>query len=613
MVSGCDRFVKWGVYSQNMKTFKRLFVISLLVLGLVGSVTAQSQSYDVSDYRATLVRLVGAAQDARTRLPVDERLFRDIGASGDTLYTVPLIDTAYFFRGTQVEESILFALERLTGKDTSTDWQGYFEWASETSVALPPHYDEFKGLLFSSVIDPEFARFFAPGVQETAQVNLAEAVWGGVRVDGIPSLVNAKQITPEEAELEGERLKQFCRSGDCAYPAADELVFGVSINGDNRAYPLRLLNWHEMFNDVIGHTPLLSEVGGETLCNFRAPNRVKALGYRLDDSGQAWVNVVGTSPACSEDGWLAANALDWEMGTWEEARAALPDLSNAFPLDEKNAVVGQVKGKPVMLAYCTLCGAGVLYDTTLDLSYTNLEGEQISLDNQPLEFGSTGMLMRSNKLMYDRKTDTVWNALTGVPAFGPLAGADIKLERLPVVVTDWQSWLSEHPDTSVLSLDTGFQRDYTNGGAYEDYFNNSDFVMFPVWQQDTDVYGNKDMVFALELQSVPKAYPLETLIAEGVTNDTLADEAIVIVSRATPERDFFEPGGAAVRAYERGEHAFEPGAHDKELLDETGAKWQLTEEALLSPTGERLERVAGHLAFWFGWYGFHPDTLVYKN
>ena len=65
---------------------------------------------------ATLIRLVGAAQDARTRLPVDERLFRDIGASGDMLYTVPLIDTAYFFRGTQVEESILFALERLTGK-----------------------------------------------------------------------------------------------------------------------------------------------------------------------------------------------------------------------------------------------------------------------------------------------------------------------------------------------------------------------------------------------------------------------------------------------------------------------------------------------------------------
>ena len=467
--------------------------------------------------------------------------------------------------------------------------------------------------LFSTVIDPEFARFFAPGVQETAQVNLAEAVWGGVRVDGIPSLVNARQITPEEAELEGERFKQYCRAGDCAYPAADELVFGVSIDGDNRAYPLRLLNWHEMFNDVIGHTPLLDRVGGETLCKFRAPNEVKALGYELDGAGQAWVKVIGISAACPEGGWLAASALDWEVGAWKEARGLLPKLPDSPALDEKNAVAGYVKGKPVMLAYCTLCGAGVLYDTTLDLSYTNLEGEPVNLDDQVLEFGSTGMLMRSNKLMYDRKTDTVWNALTGVPAFGPLAGSGIKLERLPVVVTDWQSWLSEHPDTSVLSLNTGFQRNYTNGGAYEDYFNNPDFVMFPVWQQDTEVYGNKDMVFALELQSIPKAYPLATLIAETVTNDTLAGENIVIVSRATPERDFFEPGGAAVRAYERGEHSFRPGTSDKEVLDETGAVWQLTEEALLAPSGERLERIAGHLAFWFGWYGFHPDTLIYEN
>ena len=70
-----------------------------------------------------------------------------------------------------------------------------------------------------------------------------------------------------------------------------------------------------------------------------------------------------------------------------------------------------------------------------------------------------------------------------------------------------------------------------------------------------------------------------------MTNDTLADEAIVIVSRATPERDFFEPGGAAVFAYESGNRTLEQGADDKELLDETGAKWQLTEEALLGPKG----------------------------
>lgn len=583
----------------------------LSLFWMIAAQTTAPSAYDVSNYRPILIRLVGAAHDARTRQGVDEGLFRAIGASGDKLYIAPLIDTAYFFRGSRLEDSILIALEGLTGLKANIGWRGFFEWAGKTDAALPPYYDEFKGLLLSAVVDPEFARFFAPGVQQTARVNLAEAVWGGVQVDGIPSLVNPRQITPAEAKVEGEALIQFCRGGECAYPAADELVFGVSLEGDNRAYPLRLLNWHEMFNDVIGHTPMLAEMGGEVVCHFRAPTPFRALGYQVDAKGDPWVRVMGSSAGCQEDGWLAANALEWDATSWQNVRRALPNLAEAAPL-EKSAVTGRVAGKPVMLAYCTLCGAGVLYDATVDLSYTNLAGERVDLGETVLEFGSTGMLMRSNKLMYDRMTDTVWNALTGTPAFGPLATSDAKLERLPVVVTDWQSWLDEHPDTSVLSLRTGFRRDYTNGGAYEDYFNNPELVMFPVWQQDTDTYDNKAMVFALELKSVPKAYPLAKLIDEGVTNDTLADEPIVIVSRATPERDFFEPGGAAVRAYRRGEHSFEPGTDDRKLIDETGGVWHLSEEGLTGPSGERLERLPGHLAFWFGWYGFHPDTLVYK-
>lgn len=590
-----------------------LFLLSLILISLAG-LAQTSAANDLSNYRRTLVRMAAATQDGRSRIPVDETLFRDIGRSGDPLYIAPLLDTAYFLRGSQVEDAVLLALEQLTDMKANLGWQAFFEWASENDVALPPHYDEFKGLLLSSVIDPEFDRFFAPGVQESAEVNLLEAVWGGVRVDGIPSLVNAKQITPEEARLEGETFIEYCRGADCSYPAQDELVFGVSIGGDNRAYPLRLLNWHEMFNDVIGHTPMLETLEGEAVCNFRAPTDFRALGYQMDANAKEWVNVSGESAGCPESGWLAADTLEWEGSNWSEVKGQLPDLATQEPLEAEEGIVGRVSGRPIMLAYCTLCGAGVLYDATIsDLSYTDLEGNAVSLGETVLEFGSTGMLMRSNKLMYDRLTDTVWNALTGVPAFGPLANSEVRLERLPVIVSDWETWLSEHPDTSVLSLQTGFQRNYSNGGAYEDYFNNPEFVMFPVWQQDTSVTGNKDMVFAVELESTPKAYPLELLIEEGVTNDTLGETDLVIVSRATPERDFFEPGGAAVRAFERANHTFSAGASDDELIDETGEVWQMSENALTSSAGETLERLPGHLAFWFGWYGFHPDTLVYGD
>ena len=72
--------------------------------------------------------------------------------------------------------------------------------------------------------------------------------------------------------------------------------------------------------------------------------------------------------------------------------------------------------------------------------------------------------------------------------------------------------------------------------------------MFPSWQQDTALVENKDMVFALRLQGEAKAYPLETIIPERIINDRVGQTNLVIVADVSPERDFFEPGGAAVRA-----------------------------------------------------------------
>ncbi len=49
------------------------------------------------------------------------------------------------------------------------------------------------------------------------------------------------------------------------------------------------------------------------------------------------------------------------------------------------------------------------------------------------------------------------------------------------------------------------------------------------------------------------------------------------------------------------------------MLDSAGRAWQVTEEALLGPDGERAPRVNGHLAYWFGWYAFFPNTLLYPD
>ena len=85
----------------------------------------------------------------------------------------------------------------------------------------------------------------------------------------------------------------------------------------------------------------------------------------------------------------------------------------------------------------------------------------------------------------------------------------------------------------------------------------------------------------------------------------------MIIAEATPAREFFEPGGAAVRAYDSGGQLFSAGDDSATLVSDDGRRWQISEGALIADDGERRERIGGHLAYWFGWFGFYPDTLVY--
>jgi hypothetical protein len=219
-----------------------------------------------------------------------------------------------------------------------------------------------------------------------------------------------------------------------------------------------------------------------------------------------------------------------------------------------------------------------------------------------LTFGSSGLLYQSNKLMYDRNTDTLWHQLWGTPAFGPLVGSGIELERLPVTLTTWEAWFAEHPDTVVMDFDTGFVRDYRVGAAYAEYFDSPD-TMFPVWQR-SQALPTKTWVFTQLIHGNPKAYPLSVLKNELVVNDTLAGQNLVVIQ---------EDGGYGARAYERGEHTFAPASTDTTelILDEAGVSWQVTEAALISENREELSRLPGHMAYWFGWYQFFPQTLIY--
>ena len=204
--------------------------------------------------------------------------------------------------------------------------------------------------------------------------------------------------------------------------------------------------------------------------------------------------------------------------------------------------------------------------------------------------------------MYDHQTESLWHNLTGEPVVGKLAESGIKLKVLPVVITTWEQWLKDHPDTVVLDIKTGFDRDYTPGKPYGPYFA-SPGTMFPVSPRDERL-APKSYVFALRLDDQPRAYPLALLQEKQLVNDTLANVKLTILA---------EKQSRTVRAYERKDYTFGPGESARAVIELTSQEtWQVHEEYLLNPrTEERLPRAGGHVSYWFGWYAFYPTTDIY--
>jgi hypothetical protein len=190
--------------------------------------------------------------------------------------------------------------------------------------------------------------------------------------------------------------------------------------------------------------------------------------------------------------------------------------------------------------------------------------------------------------MYDQQTHSLWNQFTGKPVVGPLTGSGIELEVLPVAITTWQDWRTQHPETRVLSLDTGYERDYTPGRPYGDYFASPE-LMFPVLVPD-DRLAPKDYVFALRGED-RKAWPLQAFEGGKVINDAELD--VVLIGDAATR---------SVRAYRAGGRSFEAGSDSTVEADDQD--WRIEESALVGSDGSRLERLPGHIAYWFAWQDF---------
>ena len=409
-----------------------------------------------------------------------ESLIGEIEADWDTAYIPILLETTSYAAAFKTERDIFQLLQEKTGQEFGYDQNAWYQWWWNQPAAQTVDYANFKADLYRR-IDARFEHYFKDR-QEGALIRLDEIRWGGVVQDGIPPLRSPDMLLADQADYLGD----------------DDVVFGIEINGDARAYPKRILAWHEMFTDTIGG-----------------------------------VDIAGV--------------------------------------------------------YCTLCGTVIPYKTELNgVNY---------------KLGTSGFLYRSNKLMYDADTQSLWNTLRGEPVVGPLVGQGIQLEHLSVVTTNWGDWKRRHPDTQVLSLETGHNRNYGEGVAYREYFA-TDRLMFNTPFEDTSL-KNKQEVLALRFAGAPGqqlAIDTDFLADNPVYKDQIGLQRFVVLTDSSGANRVYDPIDVDIVAFDG----------DSTARDADGTVWMLSEGALTNADGEQLGRLPYHRAFWFGWKATYPETRLIK-
>ncbi len=218
----------------------------------------------------------------------------------------------------------------------------------------------------------------------------------------------------------------------------------------------------------------------------------------------------------------------------------------AFPtkiLDHHEIVNDTFAGDPLAITWCPLCGSAV--------------GVEREVGGTETTFGVAGVLYNSDLVLYDRTTETLWDQIEAKGIVGPMTGEQLTL--VPVSMAKWGKWRARHPDTRVLSADTGFDKDYTQDRFAE--YRQSTRLFMPVSATSEQLHA-KTVVFGFDLDVGKIAYT-EELLAEPFTHEFAGVETTVSIS---------DDGSVTMRR-----------------------------------DGETYYPIR---LFWFAWYTFHPETSV---
>ena len=234
----------------------------------------------------------------------------------------------------------------------------------------------------------------------------------------------------------------------------------------------------------------------------------------------------------------------------------------------------------------------VFGDESVAVTYCPLTGTAQGFYRGDAELGVSGRLINSNLVMFDRGTGSWYPQILARAIRGPPAGA--YLEEFQVIWTTWGRWRDAHPETLLLTDDTGFVRNYGDDpyGEYNPpsgYYENDD-TLFPPLTTD-DRFHPKAVVIGARTADGAMAVPKEALRDRRVVEGTMDDVPYVTVYDETLDTGFVYRNA------------------DEISVEHTDGRYEVDGEQY-DPEALPLERVLGFDAMWFAWYGYYPSTAV---
>jgi hypothetical protein len=241
-----------------------------------------------------------------------------------------------------------------------------------------------------------------------------------------------------------------------------------------------------------------------------------------------------------------------------------------------------------------------LNGTPVSVTYCPLTGTVQGFERGETTFGVSGRLINNNLVMYDRASEAWWPQMlaTSIPGDWNEDPAIVSLEEFRLVWTTWKRWQRHHPDTQVLSTDTGHAYNYERDpyGSYNPrggYYDNNAKLLFPPLNMD-DRYGRKTVVMGARTPKGAVAFVKKSLRERGLVEGTIGDTPVLAVH--DPALDtayvYLNPDETTFEHDEDSVVAADGTSHDPDALP--------------------LTPVHTFDAMWFAWAGYYPNTNVHE-